>query len=57
MHELHEPGGLPFALARELDRVVFKAFGARRGPPPTVALQDGRLEINPLARVARRIGR
>ena len=57
VHELHEPGGLPFALARELDRVVFKAFGARRGPPPTVALQDGRLEINPLARVARRIGR
>ena len=57
VHELHEPGGLPFALARELDRVVFKAFGARRGPPPTVALEDGRLEINPLARMARRIGR
>jgi uncharacterized protein with NAD-binding domain and iron-sulfur cluster len=45
--ELHDPGGLPFAIARELDRLLFKALGARRRPPPTVALRDGRLETAP----------
>jgi uncharacterized protein with NAD-binding domain and iron-sulfur cluster len=49
VHELREPGGVPFAIARELDRVVFKIFGPGRGPPPTVALKDGRLEIEPVA--------
>jgi hypothetical protein len=28
---------------------VFKIFGPDRGPPPTVALQDGTLGINPVA--------
>jgi uncharacterized protein with NAD-binding domain and iron-sulfur cluster len=50
VRELREPGGLPFAIARDLDRLVFRAFGPERGPPPTVALRDGRLEINPVAR-------
>jgi uncharacterized protein with NAD-binding domain and iron-sulfur cluster len=49
VHDLREPGGVPFAIARELDRLVFKIFGPDRGPPPTVALQDGTLEINPIA--------
>ncbi|HEX3316459.1 MAG TPA: FAD-dependent oxidoreductase [Solirubrobacteraceae bacterium] len=54
---LQEPGGLPFALARELDWLVFKAFGPGRGPPRTVALQDGNLEINPVARLAHAVRR
>jgi uncharacterized protein with NAD-binding domain and iron-sulfur cluster len=57
VHALHDPGGLPFAVARELDRLVYKVFGPRRGPPPTVALEDGKLEINPVARAVRRLTR
>ena len=55
MRGLHLPGGLPFAVARELDKVAFKVFGSRRGPPATVALRDGRLEINPVTRAARHL--
>ncbi len=55
VRDLHLPGGLPFAVARELDKVAFKVFGSRRGPPATVALRDGRLEINPVTRAARHL--
>jgi uncharacterized protein with NAD-binding domain and iron-sulfur cluster len=37
---LSEPGGLAFKAAREADRVIYKIFGSRRGPPPTVSLLD-----------------
>ncbi len=37
---LDEPGGLPFTLAREIDRVLYKLG---HGPPATVTLEDGRL--------------
>jgi uncharacterized protein with NAD-binding domain and iron-sulfur cluster len=49
--ELRDPGGVPFAVARQLDRWLFKAFGARHGPPPTVTLRDGRLETAPVTAV------
>jgi uncharacterized protein with NAD-binding domain and iron-sulfur cluster len=35
---LAEPGGLPFQAARAADRLIFKVFGSRRDPPPTVTL-------------------
>jgi uncharacterized protein with NAD-binding domain and iron-sulfur cluster len=44
---LREPGGLPFALARQLDRVAFGLLGDRVGPPPTVSLRDGEVRLNP----------
>jgi uncharacterized protein with NAD-binding domain and iron-sulfur cluster len=47
---LQEPGGLPFALAREIDRVLYRLPGGH-GPPPTVAVADGSLVINPVARL------
>jgi uncharacterized protein with NAD-binding domain and iron-sulfur cluster len=37
---LSEPGGLAFKAAREADRLIYKIFGSRRGPPPTVTLLD-----------------
>ena len=44
--KLHQPGGLPFTVARELDRVIYKLFGAGHGPPGTVELKDGDLRVN-----------
>jgi uncharacterized protein with NAD-binding domain and iron-sulfur cluster len=44
--KLREPGGLPFKIAREIDRVLYMTLGARHGPPPTVELKDGELRIN-----------
>jgi uncharacterized protein with NAD-binding domain and iron-sulfur cluster len=44
--KLHQPGGLPFTVARELDRVIYKLFGAGQGPPGTVELKDGDLRVN-----------
>jgi uncharacterized protein with NAD-binding domain and iron-sulfur cluster len=55
VRDLNLPGGLPFAVARELDKVAFKVFGTRHGPPATVALRDGRLEINPVTRAAQHL--
>ena len=52
---LSAPGGLLFKAAREADRVIFKLFGSRTGPPSTVALSGGNLETNPVTRVARRL--
>jgi uncharacterized protein with NAD-binding domain and iron-sulfur cluster len=52
---LSQPGGLPFAVARTVDRVLYAVLGARHGPPPTVILQDGDLEVNPVTRVARHL--
>jgi hypothetical protein len=46
---LQEVGGLPFAAARELDRVIYRVFGAHRGPPSTVKLSGGAPKLNPLA--------
>jgi uncharacterized protein with NAD-binding domain and iron-sulfur cluster len=43
--KLHQPGGLPFQVARELDRVIYTLFGAGHGPPGIVELKDGRLRI------------
>ena len=47
---LHEPGGLPFAIAREIDRVLYRLPGGH-GPPPTVAVRDGSLVMNPVTRL------
>jgi uncharacterized protein with NAD-binding domain and iron-sulfur cluster len=47
---LQEPGGLPFALAREIDRVLYRLPGGH-GPPPTVAVSHGSLAINPVTRL------
>ena len=49
--KLHEPGGLPFQLAREVDRVIYRVLGATHGPPPTVELKDGSLVMNPISRL------
>jgi hypothetical protein len=54
---LSEPGGLLFQGARAADRVIYKLFGSRRGPPQTVTLADGDVEANPLTRTARRFSR
>jgi uncharacterized protein with NAD-binding domain and iron-sulfur cluster len=54
---LSEPGGLLFQAARTADRVIFKLFGPRRGPPPTVTLTDGDLEANPITRASHRLRR
>jgi len=51
--KLREPGGVPFAIARELDRVVYRVFGSHQGPPPTVGLHDGAPTVNPLTRLLR----
>ena len=37
---LSEPGGLPFKAARAADRIIYKAFGPRRSPPPTARLLE-----------------
>jgi uncharacterized protein with NAD-binding domain and iron-sulfur cluster len=47
---LHDPGGLPFAVAREIDRVLYRLPGGH-GPPPTVALSDGSLVMSPVTRL------
>ena len=52
---LSEPGGIPFRAARGMDRVIYKLFGGRKGPPPTATLTDGDVGINPVARVAGRL--
>ncbi len=44
--KLREPGGLPFQIAREIDRVIYRALGPKHGPPPTVELKNGDLRIN-----------
>jgi uncharacterized protein with NAD-binding domain and iron-sulfur cluster len=50
--KLHEAGGLLFAAARELDRILYRLRGPGHGPPPTVVLEeDGRLEANPVTRL------
>jgi uncharacterized protein with NAD-binding domain and iron-sulfur cluster len=49
--KLDEPGGLLFALAREADRLLYRLRGPGHGPPPTVALKDGKLETNPISRM------
>jgi uncharacterized protein with NAD-binding domain and iron-sulfur cluster len=47
---LHEPGGLPFAVAREVDRVLYRLPGDH-GPPTTVAVKGGSLVMNPIRRL------
>ncbi len=47
---LQEPGGLPFAVAREIDRVLYRLPGGH-GPPPTVGVRDGSLAVNPVTRL------
>ena len=51
MWQLREPGGLPFALAREVDRVLYRLLGPGHGPPPTVGARDGELTTNPISRL------
>ena len=51
VYKLREAGGVPFALAREVDRFLYKALGSRHRPPPTVALRDGELKVNPISRL------
>ena len=53
--ELHEPAGLPFEIARQADRLLYKLPGSRHGPPPTLALRDGQLDTNPITRIARQL--
>jgi hypothetical protein len=48
---LKEPGGLPFALAREIDRVLYRLPGPLHRPPPTVTVKDGVPVINPVRRL------
>src|SRR4051794_11762321 len=48
---LHDPGGLAFRIAREIDRVLYRLFGPSHGPPPTVAVRDGALVTNPISRL------
>jgi uncharacterized protein with NAD-binding domain and iron-sulfur cluster len=48
---LQDPGGLPFRIAREADRVAYKVFGARCGPPRTLAAQGEQLVRDPLSRI------
>ncbi|WP_028066948.1 hydroxysqualene dehydroxylase [Solirubrobacter soli] len=48
---LHNPGGLPFRLAREADRVLYKLCGPRLGPPRTLAVEGDQLMSDPLARL------
>jgi uncharacterized protein with NAD-binding domain and iron-sulfur cluster len=48
---LKEPGGLPFAVAREIDRVLYRLPGPLHGPPPTVRVKDGVPVVNPLRRL------
>jgi len=42
--KLRQPGGLPFQLAREADRVIYKLFGASQGPPPAIEITDALLK-------------
>ena len=42
--KLRQPGGLPFQLAREADRVIYKLFGAAQGPPPAIEITDALLK-------------
>jgi hypothetical protein len=51
--KLREAGGVPFALAREVDRVLYKVLGGKHGPPLTVELKDGELKTNPISRLPR----
>jgi uncharacterized protein with NAD-binding domain and iron-sulfur cluster len=51
--KLREAGGIPFALAREVDRVLYKVLGGKHGPPSTVELKDGELKTNPISRLPR----
>ena len=51
---LQEPGGLPFALAREIDRVLYRLPGGH-GPPPTAAVAEGALRLNPVSRLRDRL--
>ncbi len=48
---LQDPGGLPFRLAREADRVLYRLCGARRGPPRVLASEAEQLLSDPLSRV------
>ena len=47
---LRDPGGLPFAAARAMDRVIYRLPGGH-GPPPTIAVRDGVLALNPVPRL------
>jgi hypothetical protein len=48
---LRDPGGLPFRIARETDRALYKLCGARRGPPRIIAAETERLLSDPLSHV------
>ena len=48
---LREPGGLPFEVARAIDRVLYGLLGKRLGPPPTIAVKDGEVLTNPVSRL------
>ena len=47
---LRDPGGLPFAAARAIDRLIYRLPGGH-GPPPTIAVRDGALALNPVPRL------
>jgi uncharacterized protein with NAD-binding domain and iron-sulfur cluster len=53
---LQEPGGIPFQVARQVDRVLYRLFGSRHGPPATVAVKDGELVTNPVSRLRDMLG-
>jgi hypothetical protein len=42
--KLRQPGGIPFQLAREADRVIYRLFGASQGPPPAIQVTDALLK-------------
>jgi uncharacterized protein with NAD-binding domain and iron-sulfur cluster len=47
---LQEPGGLPFTIARTIDRVIYRLPGGH-GPPPMVTVRDGVPVLDPPARL------
>jgi len=42
--KLRQPGGLPFQLAREADRVLYRVFGSSLGPLPAIEVTEALLK-------------
>jgi hypothetical protein len=41
---LREPGGVPFQVAREADRVIYRIFGSSHGPLPAIDITESVLK-------------
>jgi uncharacterized protein with NAD-binding domain and iron-sulfur cluster len=42
--KLREPGGVPFQIAREADRVIYRIFGSSHGPLPAIDITESVLK-------------